>query len=135
MFRSLNFRLLLSYVVVILVCLTLVGLGLFLFVRSSPLWTSAAFLRLEAAARATIPTLLRANTAERFEDLLTQAAEEQEVRMLLLNDRGVVRFDHRAAATGSRCGGGHRQGRDQHARAGLWPRRGAGVGPFVQHDG
>ncbi len=98
MFRSLNSRLLLSYVVVILVCLALVGLGLLLFVRASPLWTSAAFLRLEAAAQATLPTLLRAGppetlTPERFHALLTQAAEDQGVRILLLDREGVVSFD------------------------------------------
>ena len=52
MFRSINARPLFSYIVVILVCLALVGLGLLLFVRNSPLWTSTSFLRLEAAARA-----------------------------------------------------------------------------------
>ena len=100
--HSLNFRLLLSYVVVILVCLALVGLGLFLFVRTSPLWTNAVFLRLEVAARATIPTLLRANSMERFEDLLAQAAEEQEIRVLLLDDKGAVRFDSEESWQGER---------------------------------
>ncbi|MBU0702937.1 MAG: HAMP domain-containing protein [Chloroflexi bacterium] len=98
MFRSLNFRLLLSYVVVILVCLALVGLGLLLFVQTSPLWTSAAFLRLEAAAQATMPALLRAGspetlTPEQFHAVLAQAAEDQGVRVLLLDREGTVRFD------------------------------------------
>ncbi len=93
MFRSLNSRLLLSYVGVILVCLALVGLGLFLFVRASPLWTNTTFTRLETAARTTVPTLLRASTMERFEHMLAQAAEEQQVRMLLLDDDARVRFD------------------------------------------
>ena len=93
MFHSLNSRLLLSYVVVILVCLALVGLGLLLFVRASPLWTSAAFLRLEAAAQATLPILQRADQSERLPDLLAQAAEDQQVRILLLNRAGMIRFD------------------------------------------
>jgi two-component system OmpR family sensor kinase len=93
MFRSLNSRLLLSYVTVILVCLALVGLGLLLFVRSSPLWTSAAYLRLEAAARATVPTLRQADSPETLHNLLTQAAEDQEVRILLLDATGTVSFD------------------------------------------
>ena len=91
-------RLLLSYVVVILVCLVLVGLGLLLFVRASPLWTRAALPELEAAARATIPGLLRVGQLEtlppeQLHALLAQAAEDQEVRVLLLDARGTVRFD------------------------------------------
>ena len=107
MFRSLNFRLLLSYVAVILVCLALVGLGLLLFVRTSPLWTSAAFLRLEAAAQATMPALLRAGspenlTPEQFHAALAQAAEDQGVRVLLLDREGTVRFDSGGAWGGER---------------------------------
>lgn len=102
MFRSLNSRLLLSYVVVILVCLVLVGLGLLLFVRASPLWTGAAFLRLEAAARATMPALQRAGPSEHLPDLLAQAAEEQEVRILLLDGAGTIVFDSEGAWEGER---------------------------------
>ena len=98
MFRSLNFRLLLSYVAIILVCMALVGLGLLLFVRSSPLWTRAASQRLEEAERATMQSLLQEGrqqtlTKERFHDLLAQAAEENDVRILLLDGAGKVRFD------------------------------------------
>jgi two-component system OmpR family sensor kinase len=98
MLRSLNSRLLISYVAVILVCLALVGLGLLLFVRASPLWTGAAFLRLDAAAQATLPALQRAGLLEtllpeQFRDLLAQAAEDQGVRVLLLDSRDMVRFD------------------------------------------
>ncbi len=98
MFRSLNFRLLLSYVAIILVCLALVGLGLLLFVRTSPLWTRAATQRLEDAERATMQSLLQEGrqqtlTQERFHDLLAQAAEKNEVRVLLLDGAGKVRFD------------------------------------------
>ncbi|MEA3340916.1 MAG: ATP-binding protein [Chloroflexota bacterium] len=98
MFRSLNFRLLLSYVAIVLVCLALVGLGLLLFVRSSPLWTRAATQRLEEAERATMHALLQAGqqqalTRERFHTLLAHAAEENDVRVLLLDDTGKIRFD------------------------------------------
>jgi signal transduction histidine kinase len=102
MFRSLNFRLLLSYVIVILVCLGLVGAGLLLFVRTSPLWTSAAFLRLEATARAALPALQRPGSPEQFHDLLAQVAEEQEVRVLSLDGEGTVRFDSEGAWEGKR---------------------------------
>jgi len=98
MFRSLNFRLLLSYVVVILVCLALIGLGLLLFVRASPLWIRAASQRLEQAERATMQTLLQegreqALTQDRFHDLLVQASKENNVRILLLDGAGQVHFD------------------------------------------
>ncbi|HET91268.1 MAG TPA: HAMP domain-containing sensor histidine kinase [Chloroflexi bacterium] len=102
MFRSLNTRLLLSYVIIIVVCLTVVGLGLLLFVRASPLWTTAAFLRLEAAARAALPTLRQAGPLETLSPqqvraLLARIAEEQEVRVLLLDSTGAIRFDSEGA--------------------------------------
>jgi two-component system OmpR family sensor kinase len=101
MFRSLNFRLLISYVLVTLVCLALVGLGLLVFVRTSPLWTNLIALRLDAAARATMPTLRSAlNSPEALSSLLAAAADEQEVRILLVDDRDVVRFDSEEAWVG-----------------------------------
>jgi two-component system OmpR family sensor kinase len=94
MFRSLNFRLLISYVFIILVCLTLVGLGLLVFLRTSPLWTNLTTLRLEATARATMPTLRPGIAApETFPRLLAEAAENQEVRILLVDSQNIVRFD------------------------------------------
>ena len=107
MFRSLNSRLLLSYVAVIVVCLILVGLGLLLFVRSSPLWRGLALVRLEAAARATMPSLLEesrsgAVPSDRLAALLAQTAEEQEVRILLLDDAGTIRFDSEGTWEGDR---------------------------------
>jgi len=98
MFRSLHSRLLMSYVAVVLVCLTLVGLGLLLFVRASPLWTNAAFLRLEAAARETVADLrdagsLQSPLGEQFHKTLTRAAEENEVRVLVLDAKGTIRLD------------------------------------------
>jgi two-component system OmpR family sensor kinase len=107
MLRSLNSRLLLSYIFVILVCLVLVGLGLFLFVRASPLWTSAALLQLDAATREAISTLRQAGPLqtlppEQLRALLTQIAQEQEVRLLLLDSGGTVRFDSERAWEGKR---------------------------------
>ncbi len=98
MFRSLHFRLLISYVAVVLVCLALVGLGLLLFVRTSPLWTSAAFLRLEVAAREAVVDLreagsLQSLSREQFHKVLTQTAQENDVRVLVLDAKGMVRFD------------------------------------------
>ncbi len=101
MFRSLNTRLLISYVLVILVCLALVGLGLLVFLRTSPLWTNLIALRLDAAARATMPTLRPAlNSPEALSSLLAAAADEQEVHILLVDDRNVVRFDSEEAWVG-----------------------------------
>ena len=94
MLRSLNFRLLVSYILIILVCLTLVGLGLLVFLRTSPLWTNLITLRLEATARATIPTLRPGIAApETLPRLLEEAAENQEVRILLVDGQDIVRFD------------------------------------------
>ena len=111
MFRSLNSRLLLSYVVVVLVCLAVVGLGLLVFVfTSSPLWTREASMRLETAARETVAALrqtgpLEALPPERLRTLLLQAveaAEAQDVRVLVLDARGTVGFDSDKAWEGER---------------------------------
>jgi len=98
MFRSLNSRLLLSYTAIILTCLLLVGLGLLVFVRSSPLWTRVGPLQLEAAARAGVAALrqagpLKSLSPDQLQALLAQAAADQEVRILLLDAAGRVRFD------------------------------------------
>ena len=105
MFRSLNSRLLLSYTVVILVCLALVGLGLLVFVRSSPLWTQAAMIRLDVVARATLPALLPDGASGSLRDWLAQVAEEQQVRVLILDDGGTVRFDSDGGWEGERLDG------------------------------
>ncbi len=104
MFRSLNGRLLLSYFSIILVCLVLVGLGLLLFVWSSPLWTGTVYLRLEVAARAVTTRLgpLGTPPTEELEALLSGAAEEYGVRLLLLDAGGTVRFDSAEAWEGER---------------------------------
>ncbi|HUV90167.1 MAG TPA: HAMP domain-containing sensor histidine kinase [Anaerolineae bacterium] len=98
MFHSLNSRLLLSYITIILTCLVLVGLGLLVFVRSSPLWTRVGPLQLEAAAQATIAALrqagpLKSLAPDQLQALLAQAAADQQVRILLLDAAGRVRFD------------------------------------------
>jgi signal transduction histidine kinase len=103
MLRSLNSRLLVSHVAVVLVCLALVGLGLLVFVRTSPLWTLGMVLRLDAVARATMPVIQRGGPAGSLppEQLYAaldqaaedQAAEDQEVRVLLLDGEGKVLFD------------------------------------------
>jgi signal transduction histidine kinase len=98
MLRTLNSRLLASYIVVIVVCLVLVGLGLLVFVRSSPLWTLTLAQRLDAVARATIPVITRAGPdnplpPDQLYDLLDQIAAEQEVRILMVDGTGTMVFD------------------------------------------
>jgi len=92
MFGRLNTRLLLTYILVTLVCLALVGLGLLVFVRQSPLWTQTTYARLDAAARATLPLLLRAPQTD-VRNLLDEAAEAQDVRILLVDRGGEVHVD------------------------------------------
>ncbi len=95
---------LLSYLAVIAVCLALVGLLLLLFVRTSPLWTRAVGLQLEAAARATLPIARRAaNQSDQIlEELLLRAAGDQDVRILMVDDSGAIRFDSDGAWTDER---------------------------------
>jgi len=104
MLNTLNSRLLLSYVALILVCLALVGMGLLLFVWASPVGVSASLLRLEAVART---ALLRTVPSEgvppqRLVDLLAQAAEDHNVRTLLVDEGGTIRFDSEGAWEGER---------------------------------
>jgi two-component system OmpR family sensor kinase len=98
MFRSLNARLLLSHVFVILVCLVLVGIGLLLFMRASPLWNDASFRQLEAALRDSLPALREAGPAQdlslpQTRDLMNRVADEQGVRVLLMDTQGNVLID------------------------------------------
>ena len=102
MFRSLNSRLAISYAAVILVCLFLVGAGLLVFVRSSALWTTISFFPLEATARATMPLLIRADTFTEATEILARAADDQEVRIVWVDNRGVVRFDSAEEWVGQR---------------------------------
>ena len=111
MFRSLNSRLLLSYVAIILVCLAVVGLGLLVFVRaSSPVWTRDAYTELETAARVTVQAFRQAGPletlpAERLRMALDQATEEASeygVRTLLLDAQRTIRFDSEREWEGER---------------------------------
>ncbi|MBN1956273.1 MAG: HAMP domain-containing histidine kinase [Anaerolineae bacterium] len=98
MLRTLNARLLFSYIIVILVCLALTGIGIFLFVRTSPLWLQMGIQRLEGAERETMRILLQEGplgniSRERLHDLLGQAARAEAARILLLDAQGVALFD------------------------------------------
>ncbi len=96
MFRSLHSRLLFSYVILIIICLLLIGGGLLLFLRDSALWVGASALQLEASARLVVADLRQIGpgmSPEQIGAALTQLAEEHNVRVLMLDDRGVVRFD------------------------------------------
>ena len=107
MFHSLNSRLLISYVFVIIICLMLVVLGLFVFTLNSPLWIRAATIDLEVDARATLYALrqigpLNGIPSDRLQATLLQVAEEQDARILLLDDQGTVHFDTEGSWVGER---------------------------------
>ena len=104
MLSSLNSRLLLSYVALILVCLTLVGMGLLLFVWASPVGTTASLLRLEAVARTTLTRTVPPEGVppQRLEELLTRTAEDHGVRTLLVDEGGIIRFDSEGEWEGER---------------------------------
>ncbi|NLF01790.1 MAG: sensor histidine kinase [Anaerolineales bacterium] len=98
MLRSLSSRLLLSYLLIILVCLVVVGLGLLLFVRMSPLWNRGTTLQVETASRTTMPLLRHESLAgdlsqERLQALLESVASELDVRILMVDRTGQVLFD------------------------------------------
>ena len=107
MFHSLNSRLLISYVFVIIICLMLVVLGLFVFTLNSPLWIRAATIDLEVDARATLYALrqigpLNGIPSDRLQATLLQVAEEQDTRILLLDGKGTVHFDTEGSWVGER---------------------------------
>ena len=105
MLRGLNARLLISYILIILVCLALVAVGLFLFIRTSPLWSRVGVAPLDPAVQALRVNLARTGppenrTTEGLRDLLTQVSEEEDVRSLLLDNSGRMIFDSEGAWTG-----------------------------------
>ena len=103
MFRSLHSRLLFSYVILIVTCLVLIGVGLLLFLQDSTLWIGAAALQLEASARLVISDLRQiapGMSPEQMGATLTQVAKEHDVRVLIVDNKGTVRFDSAAEWTG-----------------------------------
>jgi two-component system OmpR family sensor kinase len=108
MFRNLNTRLLSSYAAVILVCLALVGFGLLLFVP--PAWTRTVHQDLQRALQATLPSLRRATQPGEIEAAVSDAAEDQDVRILLTDVAGRIRFDTEGDWAGERIEGLVRSG-------------------------
>jgi two-component system OmpR family sensor kinase len=107
MLRSLNSRLLLSYAGVILICLVLVLLGLFVFTLTSPLWVRSATLDLEVHAQTALQSLRETGRLEtippgRLQELLVSVAEEQGVRILVLDNNEEVRLDSEGRWLGER---------------------------------
>jgi len=96
MFRSLNSRLLLSYVAVILVCLALVGLGLLVALRLSQVQQRFIYQRLGDVARVTaVAARGRDVSPERLALWLRRVDQDRNVRVLLLNPQGSVSLDSR----------------------------------------
>ncbi len=96
MFRSLNSRLLLSYVVVILVCLLVAALALLLVLRVRQVQQRFAFQRLGDLARMTAVAARGRNVSpERMAPLLQRVDQDRNVRVLLLDSQGSVALDSR----------------------------------------
>ena len=96
MFRSLNSRLLLSYVVVILVCLLVVALGLLVALRLSQVQQRFVFQRLNDVARVTVVAMRgRDISPERLAPWLQRVDQGENMRVLLLNPQGNVVLDSR----------------------------------------
>jgi len=96
MFRSLNSRLLLSYVVVILVCLLVVALGLLVALRIRQVQQRFVYQRLGDVARLTIVAVRGRNVGpERLAPLLRRVDQDRNMRILLLDSQGNVVLDSR----------------------------------------
>jgi two-component system OmpR family sensor kinase len=105
MFTSLRTRLIVSYVIIILICLVLVGLALIFLL--SRLQARLVFSGLVDAAVPTayrVYSLLQRNlTPVEITELLEEQAEKQEVRILLLTPRGQVLADTQGDWTGKQA--------------------------------
>ncbi len=96
MFRSLNSRLLLSYVVVILVCLLVAALGLLVALRIRQVQQRFVYQRLGDVARLTIVVVRGRNVGpERLAPLLRRLDQDRNMRILLLDSQGNVVLDSR----------------------------------------
>ncbi|HID62810.1 MAG TPA: HAMP domain-containing histidine kinase, partial [Anaerolineae bacterium] len=96
MFRSLNSRLLLSYVAVILVCLLVAGLALLVALRVRQVQQRFVYQRLDIAARLAIVAMRgRDVSPERLAPLLRRVDQDQDARILLLDPQGSVLLDSR----------------------------------------
>jgi len=95
MFTSLRSRLIVSYVVIISICLILVGLILIVLLR--PFQTRLAYLNLAAKALPTARLVrelsLRGLTAEEIGQQLEEQTQEDGTRILILTPRGEVLAD------------------------------------------
>ena len=95
MFNSLRFRLSLSYILVLLVCLFIIGLSLTLFLRSSIVIDRLDFVQLVEAQRTIIrraapPTTSSADVLNRY---AATAAKANDVRVLFAEKSGKVLVD------------------------------------------
>jgi len=96
MFRSLNSRLLLSYIAVILVCLLVAGLALLVALRVRQVQQRFVYQRLGDTASVTIVAARgRDVSPERLAPLLQRVDRIRDVRSLLLDPQGHVVLDSR----------------------------------------
>ncbi len=104
MWHSLRTRLLLSHLVVILTVLAVVGLGLFLYLLSNPAPDRQALLRLETVAQTLTLRLQESSqrlSGRALQTALQRAAENYDVRILVLNNDGRVVIDTSPSDTAS----------------------------------
>ncbi|GAB4534443.1 MAG: hypothetical protein Fur0018_24280 [Anaerolineales bacterium] len=100
MWHSLRTRLFLTYLVIVLIVLAVVGAGLFFYLLRNPLLDRQTFLRLDTAALALERRLngLAAPPSERvIRTALQRTAENYNVRILVMSADGGLRLDTGAA--------------------------------------
>jgi len=96
MFRSLNSRLLFSYIVVILICLLVAALALLVALRIRQVQQRFVFQRLGDVARVTVVVGRGRDVGpERMAYLLRRVDQDRNVRILLLDSQGSVVLDSR----------------------------------------
>ncbi|MBE9507302.1 MAG: sensor histidine kinase [Chloroflexi bacterium] len=112
MLRSLNSRLLLSYVAVILVCLVVAGLALLVALRVRQVQQRFVYQRLGDTASVTIVAARgRDVSPERLAPLLQRVDQTRNVRSMLLDSQGNVVLDSRGEWEGQNLLAGARLGR------------------------
>jgi two-component system, OmpR family, sensor kinase len=95
MFNSLNSKLGLTYVLLILIVLCGVGFGLILSLRQSPLLYRNVYSRLAIAKALLVPRLqiLQIDQIDQFKTTIKRESPNFQIRVAILNDQGKVIFD------------------------------------------
>ncbi len=107
MFRSLRSRLWISYAFLILVVLLIVGVGVILALRDSPLLYRQTAAKIKLAETLVVNRLevLGGRSAERAERLMQTEAENRALRFLILDGQGNVVAEYKSKDTNSQLSG------------------------------